>query len=472
MTGVENYQELLKSYEPEMIRTLQELVKIRSVVEESNNPEAPFGEGVENAFSYMMEKSRELGFDTFAAGHYGGHAEFGQGEKCLGILVHLDTVPEGEGWNKEPFGGEIEDGKLYGRGTSDDKGPAVAAIYAMKALKESGVPLKKRVRLIFGLDEEVGEWEGIDQYLKEAGSPDFGFTPDADFPLVHAEMGILVFDLVKKFKKTQSKGLILKRLEGGTAYNMVPNRCTAIITADHYDEIKERIKGFSEETGYDIGWKARGRSLEIETKGISAHGAKPQSGVNAISVMLYFLKDFQFSNEDINDFIQFYQEKIGFNLHGKWIGCGLQDEISGELIWNTGLIRGDEESVNITINVRYPVTLGQDDIYQGMMPHLEEYGFGVVKTAHKESIYLPKDHPVVTTLMDVYKEHTGDSGAEPLVIGGGSYARAIKNAVAYGIKFPHQIATEHQKDEHIELDWWMKATAIYADAIYRLCEEE
>lgn len=463
------YQSLLESYEPEMIETLRELIAIRSVVEAPAG-EAPFGEGVERAFQYMMDKSQKLGFETLKTGHFGGHAQIGQGEECMGILVHLDTVPEGDGWTKDPFGGEIEDGKMYGRGTADDKGPAVAVLFAMKALMESGVPFYKRVRLIYGLDEEVGEWEGIVRYLQEAGKPDFGFTPDADFPLVHAEMGILVFDLVKKFKKPDAQGgIVLKSITGGDAYNMVPNRCTAVITDRSYDSVREKLKAFRERTGYDISCRGRGKSLEITAEGLAAHGAKPQMGVNAIAIMMYFLSELTFQQEEVNDFIRFFREKIGFDIHGSRIGCGFSDEVSGELIWNTGVIQTDQESGRITINVRYPVTMDQEQIYQAMMPHLDEYGFGVVKSAHKEAIYIEKDSPLVTTLMEVYKEHTGDTDAEPMVIGGGSYARAIDNAVAYGIKFPHQPATEHQRDEYIELSWWMKAAKIYADAIYRLC---
>lgn len=467
---MEDYQKILESYETEMIQTLRELIRIKSVVEEPKK-DAPFGEGVEKAFQYMMEKSREMGFETFAAGHYGGHAEMGAGEECMGILVHLDTVPEGEGWTKDPFGGEIEGGKMYGRGTNDDKGPAVAALYAMKALKESGVSLKKRVRLIYGLDEEVGEWEGIVKYLEEAGKPDFGFTPDADFPLVHAEMGIMVFDLVKKLKKQTTEGISLRSINGGTAYNMVPNRCSAVIAAKDYGEIKKKIDEFKERTGYEVTYKGRGKNLEILMEGLSAHGAMPWKGVNAIAAMFYLLSEFQFSDEEVNDFIRFYNEKIGFNLHGKMIGCGFEDEISGELIWNTGIIQMDPEVGRLTINVRYPVTMDLDSIYEAMMPHLDEYGFGVVKSAHKAAIYVEKESPLVTTLMDVYRKHTGDLEGEPMVIGGGSYARAIENAVAFGMKFPGQIPTEHQKDEHIELALWMKAAKIYADAIYQLCKE-
>ena len=468
---MKDYQEILKGYQTEMVETLKELVSIKSVV---TKPEAnmPFGKGVDEAFSYMLDKSSKLGFRTFDADRFGGHAEMGEGEECMGILAHLDVVPEGDGWTYDPFGGTVENGRMYGRGTNDDKGPAVAALYAMKAVMESGAPLKKRVRLIYGLDEEVGEWEGIVKYLETAGTPDFGFTPDADFPLVHAEMGILVFDIVKKFKKTQKQGIVLKSISGGQAYNMVADKCSTVITADNYSLIKEKADEFRKRTGYEISYKPKGRSLEILTEGVPAHGARPDKGLNAISVMMFFLKEIDFENDDVNDFVQFYNDKIAFDLHGRNIGVGFKDEVSGNLIWNTGVIRCDEEMGSFTINVRYPVTGTMEAVYEGMAPHLDEFGCGVVKGAHKAGIYIPEDDKLIVTLMDIYRKHTGDHETKPIVTGGGTYARAMSNAVAYGIKFPGEEATEHQKNEYIDINNMMKGAAIYADAIYRLCCEE
>lgn len=192
----------------DMLRMLQELIAIKSVAEEAGG-EKPFGEGVQQAFSYVLEKAEEEGFLTKNVDNYGGHVELrGSGEKVMGIVGHLDVVPEGTGWEVPPYSGEIRDGKIYGRGTMDDKGPVVASFYAMKAVKECGAPLKDTVRLILGLDEETN-WEGMEYYLSKEASPDYGFTPDGDFPAIHGEKGILVFDLVKKLSKSQGKGLEL-----------------------------------------------------------------------------------------------------------------------------------------------------------------------------------------------------------------------------------------------------------------------
>lgn len=464
-----DYQEILKGYRDEMVETLSELVSVRSVADGPAGEGKPFGEGVDRVYRMMLGKCEAMGFRTLDVRGYSGHAEMGEGEEIMGILAHLDVVPEGEGWATDPYKAELIDGKLYGRGTNDDKGPAVAALYAMRAVMESGAPLKKKVRLIFGLDEETGDWDGMAPYMEAAGEPDFGFTPDADFPAINAEMGILVFNLVKKFKAQPKGGIVLKSVKGGEAYNMVAPSCRAVITADNYAPVKKKAEEFHKATGYDIVTKPRGRSLEIITSGVNAHGARPETGLNAISIMMEFLGGLQFENDDVNDFIEFYNKKIGFCLDGEKIDAKISDEVSGNLIWNTGLVSADDKAGSFTVNVRCPVTRSSAEVYERMAPHLDEYSFGIVKTTDMEGLYIPEDDDLIVTLMDVYREHTGDLDAKPLAIGGGTYAKAMKKGVAFGIKFPGEPATEHQKDEYIDIDNMMKGAAIYADVIYRLC---
>ena len=171
---------------------------------------------------------REMGFAVKNVDNYGGHIDFpGSGDKIMGILGHLDVVPAGDGWQHEPYGGEIEEGRLYGRGTSDDKGPVIACLFAMKALKEAGYQPKATIRLILGLDEET-HWKGMEYYFARERKPDWGFTPDADFPLINGEKGMLVFDLAKKFARTSGEGLVLRSLSGGIAPNSVPDSCRAV----------------------------------------------------------------------------------------------------------------------------------------------------------------------------------------------------------------------------------------------------
>lgn len=474
------YLDLIEKYREEMVKTLQELIAIKSVASEPVEG-APFGKGVQAAFEYMLRKAKEEGFDTENIDNYGGHIEFGgyllnqegerigSGDEIMGILGHLDVVPEGKDWDFDPYGGQLEGDKLYGRGAIDDKGPTIAAFYAMKALKDAGIVPEKKVRLILGLDEETG-WKGMDYYLRRVKAPTFGFTPDGEFPAIHGEMGILVFDLAKKIGKSaaNTKGVALRSVTGGNAPNMVADHARAVIRADSYDRIKEELSDFRKDTGYQIHAKGIGKNLEIITLGVSSHGARPQSGLNAISILMKFLDKINLENEDVRDFIDFYNKHIGFELCGDSLGCGFEDEPSGKLILNVGMVNMDDESASLTINIRYPVTMNQEQIYQSILPVLNQYNLGVIKKGHQPPIYMPADDEMICTLMEVYKNHTGEINCKPMVIGGGTYARAVKNTVAFGANFPGEPELAHQKNEYITVTNLIKCTKIFADAIFEL----
>jgi len=470
---MKHLEEILNKIEEnrdEMIRTLQELLKIRSVVEPAKG-NMPFGEGVHKAYTYMMDKCADFGFAVKNVDNYGGHADLqGESGKIMAIVGHLDVVPEGTGWEEEPYGAVIKDGKLYGRGTMDDKGPMVSCLYAMKALKECGVPMKDTVRLIMGLDEETN-WKGMHHYLSKVEMPDYGITPDGDFPAIHGEKGILIFDLAKKFAPATAKGLELRSFTGGNAANMVPDSARVVVrdtTGFGYDALREKVAEFRNEKKVKINCKGIGKSFEITTEGLSAHGAKPELGLNAISVMMEFLGGLNFVNEDASAFIDFYNEHIGYETDGASIGCGFSDAPSGKLVFNVGVIDMSAEAVSLTVNIRYPVTMEADEVYAGLISVTDKYDFGVIKGKGEEPVYIPADDPMIVTLMDIYKKHTGDVDSQPLVIGGGTYARAMDNIVAYGAMFPGDEDLMHQKNECISIENLMKMTKIYAEAIYRL----
>lgn len=486
------YLKLIDEYKDEMVKTLQELVAIKSV-EDKPSIDAPFGSGVAEAFEYMLEKAEAEGFGIENIDNYGGHIEFGgytldeenkiigTSDEVMGIIGHLDVVPEGSDWKYDPYGGDIVDGKIYGRGTIDDKGPVVAAYYAMKALKDSGYVPENKVRLILGLDEETN-WKGMKHYLSKVKPPSFGFTPDAEYPAIHGEKGILVFQLAKKIGKTVGKGIELRSLKGGNAANMVPDYARAVIRAEKrevYDKIKEMAADYRNEKcskegqvayGAKINCKGVGKSLEIVTHGVSTHGATPECGVNAISVLMEFLSKIDIINDDVNEFVEFYNNSIGFELDGTAMGCGLSDEPSGKLVFNVGKVELEKEAVMLTINIRYPVTFNDDQVYEAMMPVINRHNMGVVKVKVQEPIYISAEDPMIKTLMEVYAEHTGDRVSKPIVIGGGTYARAAKNIVAFGSVFPGEEELAHQKNEYIEIDKLLLNAKIFADAIYRLTQ--
>lgn len=476
------YQDLIEEYKDEMIKTLQELISIKSVITQKDG-DAPFGTGIQKAFEYMLEKGREEGFQVENIDNYGGHIEFSgspSGQKAgtpktdggiMAVIGHLDVVPEGGDWDFDPYGGELSEDRIYGRGAIDDKGPVVASFYAMKALKDSGFIPKKRVRLILGLDEETN-WTGMDYYLQRTETPAFGFTPDCNFPVVYGEMGVLVFDLVKRVGKTSGRvdGAVIQSLEGGNAPNSVADHARVVLSSDTYPEVIEKLSKFKEETGYSIDVKINGNKLEITAQGVSSHGARASLGLNAISILMKSLSRIEAANRDIGCFIDFYNKHIGFELDGESLGCGFSDEHSGKLILNVGMIKLTEGRLTLTVNIRYPISCGEEKVYGSMEPVLSNYGIEIVRKKHQAPIYLPREDKMVATLMDIYRRHTGDEESEPIVTGCTTYARAVKNSIAYGAVFPGEPELGHQKNEYITVKNLLTLARIYADAICELAK--
>lgn len=462
--------EYIENNKEKLIEEFQSLLRIPSEQSEAKG-NLPFGENVDAAYEYMLSKAKSDGFKVFDADRYGGHIDYaGKGSEVMGIVGHLDVVPAGSDWDYDPYGAEIHDGYIYARGTTDNKGPMAACYFAMKALKECGFEPEKTIRMILGLDEE-NDWVGMNYYLDHADAPDFGFTPDADFPAIHGEKGILIFDVAGKFSKAPNEGLRLRSVKGGNAANMVPDSARAVVLSDNKDDY-ESIKGFAaqfrSERGYKINTKQIGKSFEITVQGVSAHGAKPEDGLNAISILMEFLGLFNFINDDMNGFIDFYNSCIGFELDGSSFGIGLSDEPSGKLVLNAGVIDMTDKGVTLTINVRYPVTAKAEEVYEGIAPSLEKYNLGVIKGKSELPIYLPLDHPLIETLMSVYRKHSRDTESKPLIIGGGTYARAFDNVVAFGAMMPGEEDLMHQKNERISIDKMVMITKLYAEAIYEL----
>ena len=472
-----NYQDLVQNYKDEMIFALQDVVRINSVKGDSfltkDGQVYPFGQEVHKALETVLELGKNMGFEVKNVGNYAGHIEFkGKSDKIMGILGHLDVVPAGNDWSFDPFGGEIKDGKIYGRGTTDDKGPVISCLYAMKALKESGYIPDLTIRLILGLDEET-TWDSLAYYFEREPRPAYGFTCDAEFPIINGEKGSITFELAKKFAKNNVEGLTLKSLKGGVAPNSVADSCRVVVNCpkvEQYEDIKEKIAIYREETGYKVNYKGVGKSLEITSTGISAHGAKPELGLNAISVMMDLLGRFSFVNEDLNDFVAFYNQYIGFEVDGKSIGIGLSDEPSGNLTLNVGMAEIGKEVGKFVLNARYPVTFTEEDVYRKLDELLTRYNIGLIKKSHLIPVYFPKDSKMIKDLMAIYQEHTGDMESQPEVIGGGTYAKATPGIVAFGALFPGDEDLMHQKDECLAIDRLEQMTKIYVDAIYKLSQ--
>ena len=357
-----NFDQKIDLLKNEIIKNTQEIVRIQSV-EDKNHHQYPFGEGVQNTLLFTLNLANSLGFTTKNIDNHVGYAEYGKGDEMLGILVHLDVVPEGDGWSYDPYGAQIIDGKIYGRGTTDDKGPTISSLYAIKALIDSDFSFNKRVRIIFGLNEET-HWESINYYIKHEEIPTFAIVPDASFPVIYGEKGILTFDLIKEFDDfLDDGGIKILEIIGGNAPNMVPDYAKATIIS------KTNLKNIVDAYNYDYNGEISIKSLnnnkyEIESKGISAHGSRPSKGVNAISHLIKFLDNIDLQIGDQSNFIRTISRHIGLDYDGQNIGCNLKDDESGELVLNLGMIKMNQAKGSVTINIRYPITNNMKMLYQ------------------------------------------------------------------------------------------------------------
>jgi len=453
---------------------LSGLIAIPSIATDADG-DFPFGKEVQRAFDYMLNLATSMGFQTKNIDNFGGHIDWpGAGEGVMGIVGHIDVVPVGKGWSVDPFGGIVKDGWVYGRGAQDDKGPTMVGLYAMKILKDLGFQPMKTVRLILGLDEE-SNWDGMKYYLEHEKAPDFGIVPDADFPLVQCEKGLLEFDLVRPNKGWQNAGtkgtaLTLESMSGGSAPNMVAAFTEARISGEKsgLDQAAASLQAKAEKMEYPIKTYFEGAHLVLETTGISAHAALPDRGRNAISMTMELLGDLTFGNDDANDLIEFYNQKIGFALDGSKMACDMEDKLSGCLTYNVGKVAFSQQETRLTVDIRYPVTKSQELVTQALEAGLAGTGFKLEVFDHIHSIYQESDNPVVVTLIDIYREISGDRETQPSIIGGATFARAIPNCMAYGALFPGDPELEHQVDERVEIAQLLRAGQIYAEAIYRL----
>lgn len=417
----------------DMIEKICQLVSIESVTGAEPQPGMPYGEKVDEALNYVLSLCDSFGFKTKNCDGQIGYAEIGEGEELIGILCHLDVVPAGGGWTVNPFEGTVKDDKLYGRGVIDDKGPAIAAIYAMRDILLSEKKLNKRIRIIFGLQEETGDWLDIAYYKAHEELPTMGFTPDSKFPAIYCEKGIAVFQLEMPL---EASGFV--DIKGGEAANMVPGHAQCTITT------------------------ATGDIKQIEAEGKSAHGSRPEEGENAVSALMELVLDFEIQCK----FAQWYAEHLGRDCHGSGINCDFEDE-SGKLTLNPGKLYVENGKVIMLLDVRYPVTYTGSHILERLEAAAVPCGITVSLRSEEKPVYIPRDSQIMQSLLTAYGECTG-SNDEPEIIGGGTYARAMDNIAAFGPVFPGRERMEHKADEFAFIDDLNKAREIYRIALEKI----
>ncbi len=460
---------VIDNLKADIVRTTQEIIRIPSVYAKSNDKLKPFGENVNLALEYMLDLGKTLGFRTKNVDGYCGYIEFGEGDELLGIIGHLDVVPEGTGWTNPPFSATISDGKIFGRGAIDDKGPVVASLYAMKAVMDN-CKLSKRVRLILGLNEE-NDWKCINYYKQHEEAPTVGFSPDANFPCIYAEKSILSCYLKEKYENNDK--ITIKEIDcHNNALNVVPKFCSIVLEVDesqiNIDDLINFLQNNINENNFEIDIeKINSTKIRLTSHGLQAHAAFPETGINAISRLLILL-GLAFKHYDCNlELLDFFNKYIKTELNGDSLGISCEDE-SGNLTLNVSNLSIDNGVLKLGMNLRIPVKTpitNIEDSFKKLCNNYSKLNFESGST--QEALYVPKDNELVKTLCKIFNEET-NSNAEPEAIGGGTYARAFKNCISFGPNFPGHKDMCHQTDEYIEIDNLILACKIYAKAIVTL----
>ncbi len=445
-----DFYNLVLKHKEEILTKTKELLSFPSVLETFNpNSETPFGKAINDSLYYMLDLAQQDGFVTKNINNYAAHIEYGSGKEIVGVLCHLDVVPTGDGWSHPPFSPIIKDGKIYARGASDDKGPTMAAYFALKLLKELNIVPNKRVRVILGTDEETG-WRGIEEYFKTEQMPDLGFAPDASFPLIYAEKGILSFDV---FGKVEDKTLL--SFKAGDRYNIVPAKAECTLSVDLKEDFEKHLS-FNGLKGEVVG-------DTYIVYGKNAHAMQPNLGINAAFILAEFL------NQHIdNDFVKYITEYLTFDHLGEKLRIDHYDEEMKEFTMNPAVFEYNKGEFKIGVNCRYPKGWDLDNAKINIEASTHKFKFKFKILSNSKVHYVPKDDDLVQTLHQAYIKYTNDTEHDLITIGGGTYSRSLKKAVAFGPTMPGRKDVAHQVDEYLHVEDLLVATAIYMEAIYQL----
>ena len=443
----------------DLTQTLRRWIQIPSVKGEPE-PGAPFGREVRRALDAALEDARAMGFETRNFDGYAGDVRMGPlGVDPLAILVHLDVVPAGDGWRVDPFGAEIEEGRMYGRGMSDDKGPAAAALYAMHAIQKAGMPLKREVRLILGCDEESG-WECMHHYMAHCDMPRVGFSPDASYPVINTEKGMLQLSLRGAYS---ADGLRVQSIRVGERCNVIPGVATALVEGDA--ALCERINHLAGDMHIQAEAAMQDGLVRITATGVPGHAAYPEAARNAIGELLIMLRAL-----GVTGALRTLADQVGMEYDGAGLGIRCKDETSGSLTCNLGILRYDEaDGLYATLDIRYPILCDHAALTACVRAALAD-GIEATVDGQKDPHHVAPNSKLVTALLDAYHEVT-DRPRECVATGGGTYARVLEEGVAFGSVFPGEEELAHQADEYMSMDSLMLNMRIFARAIEKLQQD-
>lgn len=460
-------EQYIDSHLDEMIEDICTLCRIDS--EKMPYTEGkPYGEGPFDALHAALEMMEGYGFSINNYDNYVGTADLNDKERQLDILAHLDVVPAGEGWTvTEPFNPVVRDGKLYGRGTADDKGPAVAALYAMRAVKELGIPLKKNVRLIVGTDEECGSSD-IDVYYKREPEAPMTFSPDAEYPVINIEKGRIEGVFQAEFEASEALPRLVK-VDAGIKSNVVPGKAVAVVEGVEIEILRKLAEETTADTGVSFAFDMEDRAVRVTAEGKGAHASTPHEGNNALTAIILFLSKLPFADCAQADAVKGLARLFPHgDTCGKALGVAMEDELSGALTLSIDMLQIDGTSLKGVFDSRTPICTNEENGLKVIKEHMAAEGITLVTDQMTHPHHVDGDSLFVKTLLRVYEEYTGrKEGCK--AIGGGTYVHHLKNGVAFGAAMPETDNNMHGADEFAVVEELALSAKMFAQIIVELC---
>ena len=451
------FGEKILNYWDDIMADLAKVVAIPSVCGEATEGH-PFGDEPARAVDLAMELANGYGFKTKNVGYYACHAEIGEGEENAVVMAHLDVVPEGEGWDTDPYTMTEKDGYIYGRGVSDNKGPAIIALHCLRAIKDAGVVGKRKLRVVMGSGEEIGMAD-MEHYFASEQKPTMGFTPDGSYGICNCEKGILHFTI-----RSKNDSPVVTKFVSGTVVNAVPYKAEASVNCTA--EELEILKKTATEVKGDFVITATETGADILSNGVASHGSQPDKGVNAATHLINLLNTV--FGTKIGALLSFIQEKIGFTTDGSLIGVACEDEPSGKLTFNVGLVNVNSDTADFSVDIRYPATIDGEKLVATIEKAATDAGLEYTDSFIQAPLYLPADGKLIKILASAYEDVTGKD-CEIFSMGGGTYARQMfGNGVAFGAGFPGEVDNVHNCNERANIESLKLHAQICLEAMYRL----
>jgi len=450
----------VSEHREEMVNSLQSLLRIPSVREKAN-PNQPFGLKIAEALQFVLDLAEQYGLKVKNLDGYIGYVEYGDSEGYVAVLSHLDVVPASGEWHTDPFGADIRGGIIYARGALDDKGPALATLWGLIAMKCLDIKPERKIRLIFGLDEETS-WECVKYYFSREPAPLGGFTPVAEFPVIFAEKGMvqLVFQMPAD---VVSLSPTITKFEGGVQANMVPESAYALVechsqTAAGFWQAKLLSISLQRDIKLDI--SVNGTRVQLLCRGQSENASMPDKGVNAIVLLASLLSSMSISN------ILMWRNVAAMATDGKGFGIDTKNDLLGNLTLNLGMAGLNRGIYEFCVDIRYPSNISEKEIFDACQSSVSGK-WTITLGDTLKPLYVPVESPLVRTLMNVYESKTGHQ-LTPLAIVGATFARATCNMVAFGPLFTGENNLAHKANESWTLENYFQCVEIYAQSMLEL----